>query len=298
MDLKVHLFPCGDDSLELISSVIPESAREIVSARWSVALDDAVLQEILQGGESTDGFWISAEAVLSATELRELSHFEVMCRKFITESNKDYKRNFAACEGTPLVDKGGESPIRLATGFSLSRISMKPNMIGAIGDWVGEYVIGSAVADAFKSEEFTGLSLVPVNNPRIDAAHEDFFQIFSDCVLQPVEMDCSIERIQSSVAEENGKLRHLGCLSYGEEKLAEVPDFSRTAEPWAGWWGWPSWVVSANVVKNFRENMLRGWAFRPVLVKETELYSSYLGQWTQLEELVAQYSRSSFDGGR
>ncbi len=42
---------------------------------------------------------------------------------------------------------------------------------------------------------------------------------------------------------------------------------------------------------------LRGWAFRPVLVQETELYSSYISQWTQLNELVAQCSRSMFDGG-
>jgi hypothetical protein len=154
MKLVVHLFPFGDASLDLIASLIPESDRKIVSARWSVALEDPVLQKILHGGESTDGFWISAEAILSARELRELSNFEVVCRKFIRETDKDYEANVTACETAPLLDKDGESPVRLASGFSLSKISMKPNMVGAIGDWVGEYVVGSAVADVFKSKEF------------------------------------------------------------------------------------------------------------------------------------------------
>ena len=62
MDLKVHLFPFGDDRLELIASLISERTREILSARWSVVLDDAVLPEVLHAGESTDGSAVVAEA--------------------------------------------------------------------------------------------------------------------------------------------------------------------------------------------------------------------------------------------
>lgn len=298
MKLKAYLYPLGDDSLELLAALIPEKAREIVSARWSVALDDPVLPKILGSGDSTSGFWVSAEAVFSSAELRELSHFEIICRKFIPESNKDYELNMTACLRAPLTNRGGESPIRLATGFSLARISLKPNMVGAIGDWTGEYVIGSAVADTFKSNNFSGVTFLPVCNPKTDAPHAEFCQIYGDSVLEPVEMDCSIERIQSDEPEENGKLRHLGCLSYREENLVDKPDFLRTAEPWGGWWGWPSWVVSCGVVNTFRERKLRGWAFRPVLVADSKLHSFYLSQWIHLNELVSQCSGSTFDGGR
>jgi hypothetical protein len=298
MELRVHLYPFGDDSLELIASLIPEGKREIISARWSVALDDPILRDILFGGESTKGFWVSAETRLSAAELRESSHFEIVCRKIIRASDKDYEANEAALERAPLMDKGGVSPIRLASGFTLTRIPLKPHMVSAITDQAAEYLVGSAVADVFTSNEFSGFSFNPINNPRIDAPHEGFFQIFSDSVLEPVEVDCSVECIQSDFPAENGKFRHLGCLTYREDNLAEIPDFSRTAEPWEGWGGCPSWVVSSRVVSTFRESKLRGWAFRPVLVKESELYSSYLSQWTQLNKLVAQLSRSMFDGGR
>jgi hypothetical protein len=207
MNLKAHLFPFGDDSLELLAALIPENAREIVSARWSVALGDPALPKILCAGESTDGFWVSGEAVFSAAELRGFSHFEVICRKFIAETDKDHDSNLAACHRAPLMDNGGESPIRLASGFSLARISLKPNMVGAIGDWIGEYVIGSAVADVLNAKNFTGVSFLPIYNPRTDAPYENYFQIFSDTVLEPAEVDCSIERIQSDDPDENGKLR-------------------------------------------------------------------------------------------
>jgi hypothetical protein len=298
MELKIHLLPLGEDSLELIGSLTPESQREIISARWSVALDDPILEEILYAGEATAGFWISAEARLSASELQELSHFEIACRKIINASDKDYEANEAACEQAPLLDKGGFSPIRLPSGFTLTRIPLKPNMVSAIGDQAGEYLVGTAVADVFTSHKFSGFSMCPIHNPRSGASHEEYFQLFCDSVLKPAEMDCSIECIHSEYPEEDGELRHLGCLSYRESSLAEATDFSRTAEPWESWMGCPSWVVSSRVVNSFRESKLRGWAFRPVFVKESELYESYLSQWIQLDELVTQLSRSVFDGGR
>jgi hypothetical protein len=171
-------------------------------------------------------------------------------------------------------------------------------MVGEVGGWTDEYVVGSGVASVFNSRDFTGVTFLPVHNPKIGVPHAEFVHIYGDHVLGPAEIDCSIERIQADESGENGGLRHLGCLSYREEILQEKPDFLRTAEPWSGWWGWPSWVVSSRVANTFRERKLRGWAFRPVLVAESQLYSSYLSQWTRLCELVSQCSMSKFDGGR
>ncbi len=298
MKLTVYLHPLGDESLGLLNALIPEKARKIVSARWAVDSDDPALPQILRAGDSTGGFWVSAESVFTAAESRAFSHFEIICRKLVRETGEDYDRNMAACLRAPLTDRGGDSPIRLTTGFSLAKISMKPNMVGAIGDWTGEYVIGSAVADVIKSSNFSGVKLLPVHNPETDAPYADFFQIYSDSLLEPAALDCSIEHIESDDPEENGKLRHLGCLCYREEILLETPDFSRTAEPWSGWWGWPSWVVSNRVAKSFRQQKLRGWAFRPVLVADSTLYSAYLSHWKRLVGVISECRSSSFDGGR
>ena len=107
-------------------------------------------------------------------------------------------------------------------------------MVGAIGDWTQEYVIGSGVAKLFQKAKLTGLSILPVRNPKTGAAHEGFSQIFSESILKPATIDCSVERIKSAFPSEDGQLQHMGCLSYAAADLEDTTDFSRTAEPWGG----------------------------------------------------------------
>ncbi len=187
---------------------------------------------------------------------------------------------------------------RWGGGGALTRIKLKPNMVGAIGDWTSEYVIGPGVVAAFEREGLSGWSAETVLNSNTRLPHPEFVQIFSDSFSRPGVIDCSVERIRSDFASEDGRLRHLGCLSYAAAHLADLPDFARTAEPWGGWNGSPSWVVSSRVANAFAAHKLRGWTFRPVLTTESDLYRQYLDQWQALCEWVADSSRSEFDGGR
>jgi hypothetical protein len=298
MKLYARLFPLGDRSQELLDVLLRDGVPRVVSARWPVAVDRLVLSDILQAGESTKGFWVSGEAVFSETELKGISHYEAVCRKVVKESPADYDANAAMCKRTRLLDAGGESPIRLVSGLVLSHIPLKPNMVGLIGDWTQEYVVGSGVAQAFTTAGLTGFSLLPISHPKRRSPHERFFQLFSDSILKPASLDCSVERIKSVVPSENGHLQHMGCLSYVQPDLANSPDFSRTAEPWGGWDGWPLWVVRAKVKQTFDQHKMRGWAFRPILVRGSDLYTEYVSQWQHLYDLVARCSRSKFDGGR
>ena len=297
MQLMARLLPLGG-SHEVIRSLLPPQELVFKSGRCPVAVANPNLHRVLEAGDASDGFWVAGEAIFSASELREVSHFELVCRCMVQETENDYKANAAACERTALIDAGGHAPIRLASGFTLSRIRLKPNCVGSIGDWTGEFVIASGVAKVFKEAGLSGLSLEPVTNPKTSSAHEGCFQIYSTHVTAPVTIDCSVERIQSRFPEENGQLRHLGCLAYPAAALAHRPDFNRTAEPWSGWHGWPSWVVSARVVSAFKGFKCRGWHFRPVLMTDTELYSQYVAQWQQLCDAVARTRKSQFDGGR
>jgi hypothetical protein len=297
VQLTARLFPLGG-SREVMKSLLPPEELVFQSGRCPVALEDPNLRRILDAGDSSDGFWVAGEAIFSATELREVSHFELVCRSVVQETESDYKANAIVCERIALVDAGGHAPIRLVTGFTLSRIRLKPNVVGSIGDWTGEFVIPSGVAKVFEAAGLRGFSLEPIANPKTGLAHEGYFQIYSKSVVAAATIDCSVERIQSCFPEENGHLRHLGCLSYPAAALAHRPDFNRTAEPWGGWHGWPSWVVSSRVVSAFKGSKCRGWHFRPVLITDTELYSQYIGQWEQLCDAVARTRKSQFDGGR
>lgn len=298
MKLYVRLYPLDERSATIVTHRASMAEAGMVSGRYPIALDDPALPVVLNEGESSRGFWVSGEAVFSPAELRTLTHFEVVCRKLVTETRKDFEWNDAAKDKAPLLDAGGESPIRLLGDLALTHVRLKPNMVGGIGDWTQEYVIGAGVAGAFQKAKLSGLSLLSVRNPKTGATHEGFSQIFSDSILKPAVIDCSVERIQSSFPSEDGQQRHLGCLSYTAANLEDTMDFSRTAEPWGGWHGWPLWVVRAKVKELFTKEKLRGWAFRPVLLTNTDLYADYVRQWERLCRLVGQCTKSKFDGGR
>ncbi len=298
MQLVARLYPPDEKSLTILRRYLPAKNIKPVSGRYPAALDNPVLSDILAKGEKTCGFRVSAEAVFSREEISGVTHFEIVCRKFISESDKDYEHNFAACERSELLERGGASPIRLVTGFALSRITLKPNMVGAIDQWTSEYIIGKAVRDVFKKEGFTGWSVQPVLNLKSKSFYSDYVQLVSNCILKPAVVDDSVERLSSPHPEEDGHWRHLGCLCYRKEDMEGLTDFTRTAEPWAGWHGFPSWVVSSRVVEVFAQNKLRGWAFRPVLTAESDLYRQYRTQWQVLCQLLKKYPRSIFDGGR
>ncbi|MDJ0784884.1 MAG: hypothetical protein QNJ22_23160 [Desulfosarcinaceae bacterium] len=298
MQLRARLHPLNDESRATLLRLLPAKHGRPTSDRYPVGVGDEILHTIFKEGDAAGGFAVSAEAVFTKRERRSVTHFEVVCKKYVPESEIDYEHNADLCDGTPPISAGGEAPIRLPSGFGLTRIKLKPNMVGAIGQWTLEYIIGSAVFQVFEQAQFSGWSAKPVLNLRTQSPFSEVVQLFSDAVLSPCTIDCSVERIQSAFPEEDGHLRHLGCLSYPAAALEDVPDFARTAEPWGGWNGLSSWVVSARVADAFAAHKLRGWAFRPVMVTESDLYRHYLQAWQVLCEAVARSQRSEFDGGR
>ncbi len=211
MNLYAWLYPLDERSATIVARRSSLAEAKMVNGRYPLALDDPALPMVLDEGESAKGFWVSGEAVFSPAELRTVTHFELVCRKLIAETRKDFEWNDAAKDKACLCMAGGESPIRLTRDLTLTHIRLKPNMVGAIGDWTQEYVIGSGVAEAFQKVKFTGLSLLPVRNPKTDTPHEGVYQIFSDSALKPATIDCSVERIKSPFPEENGHLRHWGA---------------------------------------------------------------------------------------
>ena len=195
------------------------------------------------------------------------------------------------------MDRGAEEPVRLVRGLSLSQVKVKPNGMAGVGEWTDEYIVGDAVRAAFEAAGLSGYSLEPVGNPKTGTPWPGIAQLYSASVMPRSQRDASIDRISSRFESEDGKLRQLGCVAYAPEDLQGRPDFNRTAEPWR-WWGLPSWIVSSRVEQVFKQSRLRGWAFRPVFVTGTGLYSQYLEAWNELRRLVSGSERSSFEGGR
>lgn len=298
MELIAQIHPLWPESQRCLEQHLNPLPKP-VSARYGVRLSDPVLPRLLAAGEATRGFWIGGQAVFTQSELAEFSHFEAVCRYVVRATAKDDEFNHAAYERSEPVDAGGNQPVKIPRRFALTTISMKPNMIGNIGEWTGEYVVGDAFAQVIAETGLTGYDLAPIVAQRTRIEHLAYRQLFCDRLLPLSNLDCSVESVPG-VARlgTDDRLRLLGNLSYAPESLERTHDFNRTAEPWGGAWGQPAWVVSKRVVELFKTKKLKGWAFRPVLVTGTAIYRDYLEQWTRLCRLIADHPKSKFDGGR
>lgn len=296
MNLHARLFPLGEESKRLVTSV--RQLAPVRSARHAVDIDEPTFTALLEAGDRTDGFWVSGEVVFTPAEVRTLTHFELVSRAVVRETRLDFERNDAVRARSPLIDAGAERPVRLVSSLYMTRIPLKPNGVGTIGDWTAEYVVGTGVAQRLTAERFSGLTLISILETGTGRPHSHVRQLYCESLLAPAVIDASVERIVSAVPEEDGHLRHLGCLSYAAADLRDRPDFNRTAEPWSGWHGWPSWVVGVRVKQTFVAAKCRGWAFRPVLTRESAIYNDYVAGWQRLRTLVGATSRSVFDGGR
>ena len=298
MKLLARILPLGDESARALLSLLPANARGVKSGRYAIDVDDQLFRRILEAGEIAGGFWVGGEPVWSPAELAGFTHYELASRFVIRESRADFDANDAVRARTPLIDAGGAAPIRLMSGLFLSRVTLKPNMVGSVGDWTEEYVVASGATNTFKVARLTGTDFLAVTHPKTGVTHDNCFQLYSESLLPPVVIDDSVETIVSRHPEENGRLRHLGCLAYTSAALHQRPDFSRTAEPWGGWHGWPTWVVSARVAGAFKAAKLRGWHFRPVLTVDSDIYRKYAACWQTLRDALAATTKSKCDGSR
>lgn len=169
MELTARLYPLDYASRACLAELLVP-LPPAVSARFPVPVSDPRLPRISAAGDSAAGNWVSAEAVLSRRELKAATHFEAVCRFLIRETDRDREANMATVTLTPVTQAGGFEAVRLTRGFVLSRIRMKPNVIGLVGDWTGEYVVGAALAQALSAAGCSGYTLLPVTDPETGSA--------------------------------------------------------------------------------------------------------------------------------
>lgn len=284
MRLVLHLDPNRPDVSQVtVASALPGRHATSKSA-LTVEIGDSRLHGLVQSGESSGGFGISAEWILSEAECASVSHYSVVCRQTVPESDAAYRRNHDLWAASRMTPAGGATSVRLMRGVYLSQLRLKPKTIAGIGEWMEAYLAGAEVWQVFGEAELTGVVPEKVFQVRSGTPFPDAHQLFTETKLPPMEFD-----LATSVA-----LGASGLLCYHSEELAGLPDFMHTAEPWANArFGWPLWVVSARVRDLFRKDKVRGWAFHPVLMRGSTLHRDYLALCGQLLALMGstQHSR-------
>jgi len=267
----------------------PVVSRECDLEAVAFDLDAAseTFDRVLQLTRDCSGGWFNPLTGFTRKELDSASYLQVDCRKTVRETDGEYELNFARLKQTPFRNTGEGMRIKLLDRISVARVAIKPHMVSGVGEWMAEFIIGSAVARAFEEEGLTGYSLRPVWNPKTAKEHKGIFQLYSEAIMPLVQRDLTTFSIPG------GGLRELACLTYRLDHGAAPADFNRTSEDWSSN-AMPLWVVSQCVRACFTRNMLRGWAFRPVLEAGSELHEEYLRTWKDLFERVSANPRNHF----
>lgn len=285
MKLIVHLIPRQPGAEAVIAASVAGCTRH-ASGGFAMEIDHPALRAAIASGERLGGLGISAEWRLTEAELASLSHFSVVCRLTVPESDAAYKRNYDMCQASPQIASGAGASIRLARGFCLSKASLKPNSVAGIGEWTGAYLAGEDVLEAFRQAGLTGLASEPVLQTSSRAPFPNVRQLVTEAIL-PAAVPGALPDFPPG---------YCGLLCYEPRQLIDQPDFSHTAEPWASQrYGWPLWVVSARTRNLFLLQGMSGWAFRPVLVTDSALYERYLALSQELCALLRDAPQSKLE---
>lgn len=226
---------------------------------------------------------LNPELTFSKKEIASAAYLRVVIRKTVACSRTDDDRNLEHIEQQPWLDVGGfHGKIKIGSEVALSKVtSVKPNSVAAIGEWMNEFVVGSAVEQAWSQERFSGFSMHAVRHTKTAEVFPEIQHLQVDSYMPPMCVDHSMR-----LREEGGGLRPLGGLVYAEGlSNTALNDFNRTAEGLTNR-GMPDFVVSQAVASQFAANKFRGWAFEPVLELGTDLYQEHSEQWARLNSLV------------
>ena len=219
-----------------------------------------------------------------AREIAAASHLEVVCRKTIGQSDAESRATLADYESDPLHATASRWQVRLPRRMFLGK-AVPPETIAHVDQYTGEYVLGSAAAEALRSSGLTGWELQPVLHWKTLQPQAHVGMHLTTRELLPPALSCAstFETLADGPGAP-GTPRRYGALSYARGALEASADFARTAEPWCEW-STPQWVVRQGVRSWYENAGLRGWAFRPVLEEGTPLQREHEERW---ETLLAQ----------
>lgn len=257
------------------------SADEVQGVVLDLDFQSERLQPFLDATRNTSGSWFNPIMKFTKGELDGASHFQLECRKTLAESMNDMEWNERHIASLKRRTTSTGAEIYLPERIAVSKVTaLKSNMVAGVGQSLQEFVVHADVGRAFSEEGFSGFSLRPVFNGKTEIEHADVRQLYSDVIMPPAVLD------RTTPPADGGGVRQLGCLVYENPDLQSLADFSRTAEDWAAG-NMPIWVVSARVREFFMRRKLKGWVFRPVLEKDSEMHQKYERLWDSLFEQVS-----------
>jgi hypothetical protein len=214
-------------------------------------------------------------------EIAGASHLEVVCRKTAGQSDAETRATLEDYRAAALRATASRWPVRLPQRVFLGQ-PVPEDTIAHVDQYTGEYVLGTAAAQALRASGLTGWRLAPVlhwktREPLAGLAEH----VTTEALLPAALTGAGVYETADDGPGRPTTPRRRGALTYAAGALDASPDFARTAEPWCDW-ATPQWIVRQRVRAWYEGHSLRGWAFWPVLVEGTALHREHEQRWTDL----------------
>ena len=247
------------------------------------------LESFLRTSAGSGAFDLNLWMQYTPTEIKVARFLSVRPRKLVIESESEYQAMRRDIDATPWTGVDPLYRCRLPRQIMLSCIKLKPNQIGVVGHWSVEFIVPVGVRDLFEAADFSGVEFRPVLRGPNGPPRDDFYQLYTEDLLEDRVIDISSPEIQSDLAEERG-YDVMGSYCYETPTLDSAADFNRTGENNVSF-EFPDWIVSNRVRELYTENGLKGWAFEPVFEAGSEKYAAYVELWASLFDMLADIGR-------
>jgi hypothetical protein len=299
MQLTVRALAAGSalQSLEragLMELVDGERSDITVDFRWP----DRRSEEFLRRAAGVVGFDLNPWLVFSKQEVSAARFLRLRCRKVVTDSNADFVRTRKEIDSLPWVGEDPYRRFRLPDRLFLSRINLRPNQIGGVGQWSAEYVAAAGICTGFLEDGLSGLAALPVYHTKSGQQLDGYVQLYSESILSnriidtaslPIGSTRGPSRVNPALIGDEKGYHAWGCLCYSAEALAKVKDFNRTGERMVAF-EFPEWIVTQRVRGRYEARLLKGWAFDPVLEQGTEAFHVHEQLWQSFYAVLEECS--------
>ncbi len=282
---------CRQDAISVLKKdPVVVDACDLDEIVFEIDSENEIFDRILKLTKNTAGLWLNSIMNFTRSELSQVEYFQLECRgSIVNENDKDYALNSSRLKEVEFIKKSDWAKIKIIDRIAFHKISLKPNKIGCASEWMAEFVIPKTIGEIFKKAGLKGFSLQPILNTKNGTNYEDYFQLYTENIMPPAELNLTTPKL----SDYDDDLRQIGCLTYNQLNDEKISDFNRTAENWSSN-SIPVWIVKRAVLECFKHNKLRGWAFRPVLIKDTGLYNAYIIKWKSLFERISVNPNNSF----
>ena len=299
MHLSVRALAAGSEfqSLEkagVMQLVDGERSAISVDFRWPDQRSD----EFLRRAAGVVGFDLKPWLEFSKQEVGAARFLNLRCRKVVPDSNADFVRMRKEIDALPWVGEDPDRRFRLPNRLFLSRLDLRPNQIGGVGQWSAEYVAAAGICAGFLEDGLSGLAALPVYHTKSGRPFDGYAQLYSESVLPnriidsaslPIGSTRGPSRVNTALIGDERGYHAWGCLCYSAEALANAKDFNRTGERMVSF-EFPEWIVTQRVRGCYQARLLRGWAFEPVLEQGTGAFDVHEQLWQSFYALLEECS--------